>query len=70
MLIDILTYTACLRTWIETVNLDHFRSVLRGNMLKFLDEQAECQVIDLPAPEPRHTEKAQVLDANGIVPAT
>ena len=38
-------------------------------MLKLLHEQAESQVIDLPTPEPRHAEKAQVLDADGAVPA-
>ena len=37
-------------------------------MLELPDEQAECQVIDLASPEPRHTTKIQVLDTNRIVP--
>lgn len=69
MFIDILTYTACFRTGIEPVNLDHFRPVLRSYMFKLPDERAEGEVIDLPAPEPSHTKKAQVLDADGRVPA-
>ena len=67
MFIDILTYTACLRARIETVNLDHFRPVLRSHMLKLLDERAEGEVVDLASPEPRHAEKIQVLDTNCIV---
>ena len=69
MLIDILTHTASLRTGIVPVNLDHLCAVLRSHMLKLLNERAEGEVIDLPSPESSHTEKAQVLNADGAVPA-
>ena len=69
MLIDILTFTAGLRTRIETVNLDHLRPVFRGYVLEFLDKGAKSKVVDLPSPQPRHATKAQVLNAKGAVPA-
>ncbi len=70
MLIDVLTYTASLRTGIEPVNLDHLCPVLRSYVLKLLDKRAEGEVIDLAPPQTCHAEKTQVLDADGIVPTT
>ena len=65
--IDTLTYTASLRTRIETVDLDHRRSVLRSDMPKLIDERAEGQVIHFAAPQAYHTCQVQIFDANGRV---
>ena len=37
-------------------------------MLQLLHKRAERQIVNLPAPEPRHTEKTQVFDTDGVIP--